>query len=61
MTLFEDIVDNIKSNGGASIQVSVYDDSAEISYIDSNGNTVEKHYTIVIGDDGSEDWQEVGN
>ena len=59
MTIFEDIKSDIESNGGHITKVEVYDDTVDITYIDSDGNTITKMYSITINDDGSEDWKEV--
>ena len=58
-TTFEDIVSDIETNGGTVTDVTMYDSSADISYIDSSGTSVSKHYKITINDDGSENWAEV--
>lgn len=58
-TTFEDIVSDIEANGGAVVDVTMHDSSADISYIDSNGSLVLKHYKITLDDDGSENWSEV--
>ena len=59
MTIFEDIKSDIESNGGHITKVEIYDESADITYIDGDGNTVTKMYSIIVNDDGSEDWKEV--
>ena len=59
MTVLEDILDDIESNGGHITKIENSDDSITITYTDSDGNLVTKSYTMSIADDGTEDWTEV--
>jgi len=60
MSVLEDILDEIVSSGGTNIVITaISDDLYEISYTDSNGNTITDRYQVSINDDGSEEWVKV--